>query len=80
MIYQLAENLNKFAWEVDELAPAEIAYWIAHFKIKKEDQENTTRKADAKAKQDARKLPRGTPHVQKSFPRKPKKVAVQKPR
>jgi len=80
LIYIIAENLGKFAWEVEALSPNEFSYWLAHYKIKQEMQEDSQRKAEAKAKRDAKKLPRGTPHRQKQFPVKPKKVAVKKPR
>lgn len=80
MIYSLAENLGKFAYEVEALSPHEFATWLAHFTMKQEAQESSTRNAEAKAKRDGNKLPSGTPHQQRQFPVRPKKVAVKRPK
>ena len=80
MIYSLAENLGKFAYEVEALSVNEFLYWLAHFKMKQESQVKDTKDAENKAKRDAKKLPRGTPHTPRSFPVRPKKVAVKGPK
>lgn len=76
MIYSLAENLGKFAHEVEALSVNEFLYWISHFKIKQEKQTLSDKNAENKAKREAGKLPRGSSHTPKSFPVRPKTISV----
>lgn len=76
MIYSLAENLGKFAYEVEALSVNEFLYWMSHFKMKQEKQEQADKNAENKTKRESGKLPRGTPHTPRSFPVKPKTAAV----
>jgi hypothetical protein len=51
----VAENLGKFAHEVEELTPDELADWLAYFKLKREAEKKAQDEARAKAKANARR-------------------------